>query len=345
MLTSRRKTEGPHFRRCAARQILLLFVLMPTAVACRAPHTSTPSASPSPGENSRPLPSPLPDVAAYVNGQAIPIAMVRLAAQRAKTVTPEQQPDAYRQALEFLIEREILFQEALIRRIRPDDRIVERLYDQERTKYKDEREFRAALAAQGLTPARFRLEIMAQQTVRALMLQEEAKVPPSAVTMAEVQAYFATHAAEFQTGERLVLSQILVALGDDTTREAQRAKADAILARVRRGEDFSALAAQDSDDPASRLDKGRLPELVRGRMSKPFEDAAFALSPGTVSEVVETPQGFHIIKLHERLPSQSLSLEQVAEQLQVALLQSKRQQAFDALRATLKSKARIERYL
>jgi peptidyl-prolyl cis-trans isomerase C len=318
-----------------------LVLLILTLGACR----SKDAAPPSPDLTNRPLPSPLPDIAAYVNGQPIAFGLVRLAAQREKAVSPEAQPAAYRQALERLIDREVLFQEALARGLHSDERAVERIYDRERDQYKDEAEFRSALSAQGLTPDRFRTEITIQQTVRALALQEEAKIPPSAVSSAEVQAYFESHTAEFQTGERLVLSQILVAPGTETTHEAQRTKAEAILARLRRGADFAALAKLNSDDPTSRNEGGRLPEIVRGRMPKAFDDAAFALSPGKVSEVVESPLGFHIIKLHERLPSQPIPLEQVAPQLHAALLQQKRQQAFDALRARLKSEARIDRRL
>jgi peptidyl-prolyl cis-trans isomerase C len=316
----------------------LILILLLTG--CRS-HTPSKAAEASPDLSDRPLPSPPPDIAAQVNGQPIPFALVRLAAQREQKTTPA----AYRQALELLIDREVLFQEALIRRVRPDERIVERLYQQERSRYKDEREFQTVMVAQGLTPDRFRTEISIHQTVRALVLQEEAKIPASAVTLAEVQSYFETHAAEFKTGERLVLSQILVARGTDTTRESQRAKAEAILARIRRGEDFAALALQNSDDPTSKQDGGRLPELARGRMPKAFDDVAFALEPEKVSEVIETEQGFHIIKLHERLPSQSLSLDRVGLQLHAALLQQKRQQAFDAVRDSLKRRARIERFL
>ncbi len=321
---------------------ILLLVLAVTA--CRS-HDSKDTASPSPDLSDRPLPSPLPSIAAYVNGQAIPFTLVRLAAQREQTVSTQAQPAAYRQAMELLIDREVLFQEALIRGLRPDERIVERLFDQERSRYKEERDFRSALGGQGLTPDRFRTEITIQQTVRSLVLQEEAKIPPSAVTVAEMQSYFDTHPAEFQTGERLLLSQILVSTGTSTTREAQRAKADALLARLRRGEDFASLATQNSDDGLSKTQGGRMAELVRGRMPKAFDDAAFTLSPGKVSEVVESPQGFHIIKLHERLPSQPITFEQVASQLHAALLQQKRQQAFDTLRAQLKRQARIERNL
>ena len=79
-----------------------------------------------------------------------------------------------------------------------------------------------------------------------------------------------------------------------------RGKAADVLKRVQGGEDFGALAKEFSDDPASKEKDGDLGWFGRARMVKEFADAAFALQPGQVSEVVESPFGYHIIKVTER---------------------------------------------
>lgn len=78
------------------------------------------------------------------------------------------------------------------------------------------------------------------------------------------------------------------------------------LARVQAGEDFAVLARELSTDPGSKDKGGDLGWFPRGVMNKPFEDAAFALQPGQISDVVQSPNGFHIIEVVERDPARPL---------------------------------------
>jgi peptidyl-prolyl cis-trans isomerase NIMA-interacting 1 len=83
------------------------------------------------------------------------------------------------------------------------------------------------------------------------------------------------------------------------TREQALLRAQEVLERVRNGEDLGTLAQTYSDEPGADTSGGSLGRFRRGMMARPFEDAAFALEPGEISDVVESPFGFHVIQRTE----------------------------------------------
>jgi hypothetical protein len=83
------------------------------------------------------------------------------------------------------------------------------------------------------------------------------------------------------------------------TKDEAKKRAEGLLVRARKGEDFAKLADSSSDDPSAKANHGSLGKFTRAQMVKPFADAAFALKPGEVSPLVETPFGFHVIKRTE----------------------------------------------
>jgi hypothetical protein len=165
---------------------LALALLAATLVACSRPAAPGASAAADPD---RPLPSPVPEVVARVNGQPVHLRQVLPLAKAEMDALPEAERAARRAAVlrrsvDRYVDRELLVQEALARGVSADAREVEWAYDQVRREHAEDAAWRDFLARQGLDPLSLREELRAQQTVAALLRQEQAAAPgqdPAAV--------------------------------------------------------------------------------------------------------------------------------------------------------------------
>lgn len=143
------------------------------------------------------------------------------------------------------------------------------------------------------------------------------------VTEEDMKSYYNVNKEAYKIPETVRARHILVKAPKDAT-EAEKAesskKAEEILKRIKAGEDFAGLATEFSDDKGSKGKGGDLGFFPRGRMAKPFEDAAFSLKPGEVSDIVETKFGYHIIKLEDIKEAKLRSFEDVKKETKNALL-------------------------
>lgn len=115
------------------------------------------------------------------------------------------------------------------------------------------------------------------------------------------------------------------------TRVKARRKAQALLVRARMGENFANLAKQNSDDPGSKDKGGEYDFFPRGYMVQSFEDAAFSLKPGQISGIVETPYGFHIIKVEQRRSPTPQTNPNVRERIIKTLAEQKIKDWYDEI--------------
>jgi len=132
---------------------------------------------------------------------------------------------------------------------------------------------------------------------------DPATIPDSAVHIADVdiKAYFDSHQKELgDRPGRAVVSLVTIprkVTASDTA--IARAKAEALRAQIEAGGSFDEIAKKESADSASAVKGGLLGRVGRGQFVKAFEDAAYALKPGELSQLVLSPFGFHIIKVDE----------------------------------------------
>jgi len=132
------------------------------------------------------------------------------------------------------------------------------------------------------------------------------------------------------------------AASDQTAKQQARQKANEVLEKIRQGADFAELAREHSDDPISAEKGGDLGWFGRRQMVKEFTDAAFALQPGEVSDVVESPFGFHIIKVEDKRIELPEDFEE-NKQRYISQQQSYRaDEAWNEYRRNLREQASIE---
>ncbi len=134
-----------------------------------------------------------------------------------------------------------------------------------------------------------------------------------------VKTYYDAHRDDrFTAPEEIRARHILIKVppdADEQQRAEARKKAEDALAKVQKGGDFAKLAQQISEDAGSASKGGDLGLFSRGKMVPAFDAAAFALEPGAVSDVVESPFGFHIIKVEDKLPGGQKPLEAVRQEI------------------------------
>ncbi|HUH11841.1 MAG TPA: peptidylprolyl isomerase [Longimicrobiales bacterium] len=184
------------------------------------------------------------------------------------------------------------------------DQMVDQDLERRAQQFGGRRAMEQLLAREGLTWAEYRDILMKQYRRRELIQvylskQRSRALPP--VTEDELRAYFEAQRERFGNRPATVtFRQVVVApQASDSARMAARARLEQIRQQVLAGDDFAALARRHSDDPGSRELGGDLGWFRQGRMVEAFDRAVFAMRPGQVSGIVESPFGFHLIKLEK----------------------------------------------
>ena len=164
---------------------------------------------------------------------------------------------------------------------------------------------------------------------------------------ADVEAFYAQNKAQYTTEGRVRASHILLKTeGKDEA--AVKARAEALLAQAKApGADFAALAKANSEDEGSAVNGGDLNFFGRGQMVPEFEQAAFAMKTGDISDLVKTTFGFHIIKVVESQPETSRPIAEVKPELVDQLKWQKAQQVAEeqakGMEASIKTAADLDK--
>ncbi len=181
-------------------------------------------------------------------------------------------------------------------------------------RFKTVAEFKADLRATGFATEEDYRKYLIEQQRRTLVVQrytsalrEDGKIKDKQPTAKEVRAYYDAHVDEFGQAQATVsFKQIIVApKATLAARSKAHALADSLAIEMRKPEaNFAAAAKLFSMDEGSKKDGGNLDWFPHGKMVREFEDAAFGLKPGMISDPVETPYGFHVIQVQRVQPGE-----------------------------------------
>ncbi|PWK30738.1 peptidylprolyl isomerase [Pseudomonas sp. OV226] len=255
-------------------------------------------------------------------------------------------PKAYKQlrqkALEALIDKELLWQEAVKRGVVISDTEVQSQVEQTRQAIGGPEVFARRLQDAGFDEASFteytRRELAAQRIFADLI---QVGQPDEQ----QVRAFYQEHRADMGRPEEIQARHILIKVpqgADAATVEAARLRLSGMRVKISQGEDFASVARAGSED-ASASEGGDLGYFPRGRMLPEFEAAAFALAPGAVSEPVRTSLGWHLILLQNHVEAADVSEQQGLEMVRAYLARQHQAQARLQVLAQLRSSNRIER--
>ena len=248
------------------------------------------------------------------------------------------------EAFKKLIARELLYQESQNNGIKVTEAAINEQLVMLKKRFPGEAEFKKMLSQMNLSEVDVK-----SQFERGMAIQEfidKQFVQKVTVSDKEVRAYYDSNPVFFKQAEQVRASHILVRVDpkkDPSQKAESRKKIVDIQQKLRKSEDFSALAKEYSQCP-SGSEGGDLGYFQRGQMVKPFEQATFALGPGEVSDIVETKLGYHLIRLTDKKPESVVPYEDIKDRIGQHLKQEKAEKDVVSYVQNLEEKAKVERF-
>jgi len=247
-----------------------------------------------------------------------------------KNVPEEKRKFYYERAIEELVNKELQYQDAVARGIKPEKEKVDAQMQRMRERFKSEDDYKAALDKEGLTQEKLRLMVERDMVIQAVTAKTV--TDPSQISDADLKSFYDKNSARFKQPEGVKLK--LISVKDEK-------KAQDILARIKSGDDFGTLAYTMSED-SYRVKSGDIGYMHKGRMLPEIEAAAFKLKEGEVSDIIKAGDFFFIIRLEGKKPEQQMSFDEVKGKLEKELEQERNRELMEKWIADLRAKAKIE---
>jgi len=253
-----------------------------------------------------------------------------------KQLDAERLKDYIQRNATILADRKLLLAEARDSDVSIDKQEIDQIINARAEKSGGMDKFKEELKNNGIELETFRNNIRKEMLIQSFLDQKISQD----VTVTEEEILKAYNTPKTSTVRHILL---LTEGKDDSEKEAIRKKMEQIHERAKAGEDFAELAKEFSEDPGSKEKGGLYEDIEHGVMVKPFEEAAFNVPVGEISEIVETRYGYHIIKVEER-QKEDRPLDQVHDDLRENIRKTKTEQKFLSFMDELRSQANIQSF-
>ncbi|MGE7092765.1 peptidylprolyl isomerase [Lysinibacillus sp. NPDC048646] len=217
------------------------------------------------------------------------------------------------EVLDTLINNKIVEMEAKKEGITVSDETIQTEYDELVESYGGEDAVQDVLEENGLTID------SVKDNIRMYQLTKDVIAASIEIADEEVAQYFTDNKDSYGQAEQVVASHIQL---------EDEAAAKEVLAKVQAGEDFAELAQSFSLDVDTSDEGGDLGYISRGQMDESFEEVVFSLEKGAVSEVVQTAEGYHIIKVTSKVPAEEAVFDDVKEEVYATMLEERVSEAY-----------------
>jgi len=270
----------------------------------------------------------------------------QIAAMGEGAVTDEQLIDLKKKVLEKLIGNELLYRESQKDGIAIEDKEISETFESQKAQFKTAAEFQEALKQLNYSEAAFRDQIKIGLSIQGYIEKKFAQ--NTTISDEEAKKYYDDNPDYFKQTAQVKASHIMIMVdsnADQAKKDEAKKKLEKIMKRLKAGEDFAALAKEVSEDANSKDNGGDLDYFSKGQMVQAFEDAAFALKKGEISDIVETEYGYHIIKLTDKIDAKTISYEEAKNDILDGLKTNKVNSDVNKYVTELRSKAVVEIFL
>jgi peptidyl-prolyl cis-trans isomerase SurA len=311
------------------------------------------------------------EIVARVNNQIITRAEYLRSKEQLRQEAQQQDPanaekiiaERDKDVLRDLIDQQLLLDKGKDLGITADTEVIKRLDEMRKDMHMDSMEdLEKAATSQGISYEDFKQNLKNQIITQQVISKEVGQ--RMNVSKEELQQFYEEHKSQLEQPEQIRLSELLISPDKKDEKKddkkgksapppaplapvdegqqiaAAQAKADDLLAQIRKGAAFDDIAKKNSDGPTA-AQGGDLGYFKRATLAKELEDKTFAMKPGEVSDVVRTKQGFVILKVTEHQQAGVPPLSDVEQKVQEAIYMQKLQPALRAYLQKLREEAYV----